>query len=57
MERGRPTASDLYALGCVLYECLAGQAPFHSESLMGVLYGHVNEPAPSLHERRPGLPG
>jgi serine/threonine-protein kinase len=49
-------ASDLYALGCVLYECLAGEPPFRAESLMGVLYGHVNEPVPSLHDRRPELP-
>jgi serine/threonine protein kinase len=55
-RRPATAASDLYALGCVLYECLAGQAPFHSESPMGVLYGHVNEPVPSLHQRRPELP-
>ena len=29
-------ASDRYALGCVLYECLAGEPPYRSESLMGV---------------------
>jgi YVTN family beta-propeller protein len=49
-------ASDLYALGCVLFECLAGAPPYRSESLMGALYGHVSEPIPSVRDPRPGLP-
>jgi tRNA A-37 threonylcarbamoyl transferase component Bud32 len=48
-------ASDQYALGCVLYECLAGEAPYRSESLMGVLYSHASAPVPSLHQQRPEL--
>jgi YVTN family beta-propeller protein len=40
----------------VLYECLAGEPPYRGESLMGVLYGHVSAPIPSLHEHRPELP-
>jgi tRNA A-37 threonylcarbamoyl transferase component Bud32 len=49
-------ASDQYALGCVLYECLAGEPPYPSESLMGVLYSHASAPVPSLHQQRPELP-
>jgi YVTN family beta-propeller protein len=57
VERKPATAaSDLYSLACMLYECLAGEAPYRSESLMGVLYSHVNAPPPSLHEHRPELP-
>ena len=47
--------SDLYSLGCVLYECLVGEAPYRGESLMGVLWAHLNAAPPSVNERRPEL--
>jgi serine/threonine-protein kinase len=57
IERRPATArSDQYALTCVLYECLAGEPPYRSESFVGVVYAHLNIPPPSLHERRPELP-
>lgn len=46
--------SDLYSLGCVLFECLAGRAPFAHASEAVVLHRHLNEPAPDLRTIAPG---
>ena len=48
--------ADVYSLGCLLFECLAGEPPFPHESDVAVLFAHLEEPPPSLHERRPELP-
>lgn len=40
--------TDLYSLGIVLYEMLAGNVPFDAESSFGVLMKHLNEAPPPI---------
>jgi Protein kinase domain/Bacterial extracellular solute-binding proteins, family 5 Middle len=48
--------ADLYSLGCVLYECVAGTRPFDRESELSVVFAHLNEAPPRLSDLRPELP-
>ncbi len=48
--------TDVYALGCVLFEMLAGSAPFSSETPQALRAQHALAPPPSVRIRRPDAP-
>ena len=55
-ERQIRPAADVFALGCVLYECLAGRPPFLGEHLVAVLGKILFDEPPDLRIYRPGVP-
>ncbi|MEY3093816.1 MAG: hypothetical protein RLZZ317_319, partial [Actinomycetota bacterium] len=40
--------SDLYSVGCLLYEMLAGKTPFTGETPVAIAYQHVSSPVPPI---------
>ena len=48
--------SDLYSLGCVLFECVVGRPPFTAKQDPMLLKMHLEDPPPDLRELRPNVP-
>jgi serine/threonine protein kinase/ssRNA-specific RNase YbeY (16S rRNA maturation enzyme) len=47
--------SDIYSLGIMFFEMLAGRVPFHDDAAIALIYKHINEPPPPLRDLSPEL--
>jgi serine/threonine protein kinase len=48
--------SDVYALGCVMFECMSGKPPFADKQGMRILWAHLQEEPPDPLADRPDVP-
>src|SRR4029079_1368778 len=47
--------TDIYSLGIIMYEMMAGKVPFERASSVNILMAHVGEPPPPMREVNPNL--
>jgi serine/threonine-protein kinase len=49
-------SADVYSLGIVAFQMLAGEVPFKGSNAGQILYGHLQKPVPDPREFVPELP-
>ena len=56
MGQGQTAATDVYSMGVIAFEMLAGRLPFIADSVYSMLLAHVNRPVPDLRSLNPLVP-
>ena len=55
-DKALDARTDLYSLGSVLYEMLAGEPPFTGPTAQAIVIKRLTEPPPSVRAARPAVP-
>jgi hypothetical protein len=55
-ERDLDARTDIYSLGCVLYEMLVGQPPYTGSTVQAIIARRMNDPVPSVRASRETVP-
>ena len=54
--RAPETRTDLYSLGCILYEMLAADTPYEADTPLALAVKHLHDPVPPLRKANPAVP-